>query len=778
MEPSLSYVEIPEKGHALLVEAPNDVAEAVTAFILRDDQEDTSSTNQGAIKIWEANFISVNKKVDLKSPTQQIETTLLGTVGSLDFELFSVSLMKERSQNPGVFGIGWGQKAEISENDSLKQRSGFAVQLLSKDGMGVGIGEVSPLGSLHPESLEMAGEQLEEIACRLSKVDPETVPLFDAAKILSLDGSLEDYIKSFCSVLDVHMLHSSVRSGLEMAILSLASQILRIPIHQALVSNAPNIQTVSATFSTLPLNGLKTRDPVSKKETSDRSQGKAYPSWKVKVGHQNELDDIKTLRSLLKSLSNDDFLFRVDANRGYTESSFLSFAENLKALDVPVLNRIEYIEEPVSKQIRDNQTWSLRDQVEVLERCFDQTSIPYALDETIYDLMELHQKDFDSAARNLREVFGGRSRGCAAVVLKPSLLGLETCLRLARLVKIELGIGAVFTSSFDSGIGLAYTSFLGSVSDASPRLRDSRLYPHGLSTFDLMRDDTISPCFGSYVNQNGILNVASLSRAFYGLGLDEIQSLSSESMPPSLPDLAKSTSKEVSEVISMIANNTGGGETLIDAAPDDFEASTSTSSSGRDIVLVASLPLPFPADVACARFTDLPQQPRWSPWLASVAYLDAGSETEWTLRVRGVNFRWRARSELLESPYKGIRWRSTSGVKNTGVVEFIPSSGGDTVSGSCTMKVQMAFVAPRLLSSLFRGTIMEDFLRNKIMKWSLEMFRDVVKGDLALEEGNVELGDALFGAVEGKASAIEATLASSASSSRPSSSFDDEMSKN
>ena len=55
---------------------------------------------------------------------------------------------------------------------------------------------------------------------------------------------------------------------------------------------------------------------------------------------------------------------------------------------------------------------------------------------------------------------------------------------------------------------------------------------------------------------------------------------------------------------------------------------------------------------------------------------------------------------------------------------------------------------------------MEDFLRNKIMKWSLEMFRDVVKGDLALEEGNLELGDALFGAVEGKASAIEATLSS------------------
>ncbi|OEU15082.1 hypothetical protein FRACYDRAFT_163832, partial [Fragilariopsis cylindrus CCMP1102] len=134
-------------------------------------------------------------------------------------------------------------------------------------------------------------------------------------------------------------------------------------------------------------------------------------------------------------------------------------------------------------------------------------------------------------------------------------------------------------------------------------------------------------------------------------------------------------------------------------------------------------------DIACARFTDLPQQPRWSPWLASVAYTDNGKETEWTLRVRGVNFRWRAESELVDSPYKGIRWESTSGVKNKGIVEFVPTPGDKNSNGSCSMKVRMAFVAPRLLSSLFRGTVVEDFLRNKIMKWSLEMFRDVVKGD-------------------------------------------------
>jgi hypothetical protein len=38
------------------------------------------------------------------------------------------------------------------------------------------------------------------------------------------------------------------------------------------------------------------------------------------------------------------------------------------------------------------------------------------------------------------------------------------------------------------------------------------------------------------------------------------------------------------------------------------------------------------------------------------------------------------------------------------------------------------------------------------------MFRDVVKADLALERGDQELGDALFGAVEGRANALEEAL--------------------
>jgi len=263
----------------------------------------------------------------------------------------------------------------------------------------------------------------------------------------------------------------------------------------------------------------------------------------------------------------------------------------------------------------------------------------------------------------------------------------------------------------------------------------------------MLGGDTLSPAFASYVNDQGMLKVASLSRALYGLSLVELR----DSFVAALP---KHTEGRIPEKTS----------TEQQAAAGEYQSSAATSSSGREISVVVSLPLPFSDEIACSRFTDLPQQPRWSPWLNSVAYLEGGRETEWTLNVRGVRFSWRAVSTILEEPYRGIRWESVSGLKNVGLIEFIPLT-----DDSCLMKVKMNILTPRVLAALFRGTsiFIEDFLQNKILKWSLEMFRDTVKGDLALERGDVELGDALFGAVEGRANAIEASLSASSPPSYP-----------
>jgi len=232
--------------------------------------------------------------------------------------------------------------------------------------------------------------------------------------------------------------------------------------------------------------------------------------------------------------------------------------------------------------------------------------------------------------------------------------------------------------------------------------------------------------------------VASLSRALYGLGLDEIREL-------------LMTEKQLDSYNASPAATT---TTRDKGSQGQYQSSTSTS--GREIVVQVSLPLPFSDHIAASRFTDLPQQSRWSPWLTSVSYLDDDrGETLWTLNVRGIKFSWRAQSSILKDPIRGITWQSINGLKNAGVVEFHPTS-----KDSCVMQVRMTIITPRLLSALFEGSsaFIEDFLRNKLLKWSLEMFRDVVKADLALERGDLELGDALLGAVEGKANAIEATL--------------------
>jgi hypothetical protein len=69
-----------------------------------------------------------------------------------------------------------------------------------------------------------------------------------------------------------------------------------------------------------------------------------------------------------------------------------------------------------------------------------------------------------------------------------------------------------------------------------------------------------------------------------------------------------------------------------------------------------------------------------------------------------------------------------------GIVEFVPDETLDPLN-KCIMNVRMTIMPPRLLRPLFSGTslFLEEFLRDKLLKWSLEMFRDVVKADLALE---------------------------------------------
>jgi len=760
LEDELTYAEIPDAGHGLLVQAPEEVADAIGNFLF--EREEKKKIVKATLKDTKKNkangqvlspYIETTQEttkqdpllVDdillspqgntLKPPTDA--SLLMGSFASIDFEMFQVNLVSDDAGD-GVSGIGWGDKARFSDESKLTMRSGFIINLSSTDSAAVGLGEVSPLTGLHPESLEDAEKQLNYMKDQLDKLN--VIPKFDATALLEMDGALADYMESLMDALGLNDLVLSVRSGLEMALISLAAQVVRMPLLQAITDDCEPALPTKNTM--LPVNGLITRGRAN---GSAKLHPISYPSLKVKVGHQSAKEDALVIASVFDQMQSDENLsgVRADANRAWDFDDTEMFVDALDSLSVSA--KLEFIEEPLKKvKSSDTEIWSFARQVEELEQWHTRTGIKYALDETIADLAEKHWYDFDSMEEEIRSAFSCEDstiRGCAAFVLKPALLGIETSMRLARMARKEFSIGAVFSSSFDSGVGLAYTAFLAAASDMSRDASKENSFPHGVGTFSMLGGDTLSPAFASYVNDQGMLKVASLSRALYGLNLDELRD-----------SLAANVLKDDGKIPEVTTAKQAEGA--------EYQSSAATSSSGREISVLVSLPLPFSDEIACSRFADLPQQPRWSPWLNSVAYLEGGRETEWTLNVRGVRLSWRAISTMLEQPYRGIRWESISGLKNVGVVEFIP-----VTDESCIMKVKMNIQTPRVLAALFRGTsvFIEDFLQNKILKWSLEMFRDTVKGDLALERGDVELGDALFGAVEGRANAIEASLSSASS---------------
>ena len=56
------------------------------------------------------------------------------------------------------------------------------------------------------------------------------------------------------------------------------------------------------------------------------------------------------------------------------------------------------------------------------------------------------------------------------------------------------------------------------------------------------------------------------------------------------------------------------------------------------------------------------------------------------------------------------------------------------------MRGRMTITTPRIIALAFNtsGEFVTDFVENKLLKWSLESFRDVVHTNLALERGEAE----------------------------------------
>ncbi len=204
-----------------------------------------------------------------------------------------------------------------------------------------------------------------------------------------------------------------------------------------------------------PLNALVTGLVSAGESLKAKYAASPASVLKIKVG-QGEMDrEIRDVQNLCRILPPHKKL-RLDANRNWSFEQAEYFLSQMNP------DKIEYIEEPLKFQ-------------QSLEKLYLYTGIPYAYDET------LHNRDFNKPVNRA---------GLAALIIKPSFVG-----NMARIKKLvhagrEARKKIVFTSAFESGLGLSAIACMASA-------WGSPATAMGLGTFSFFSQDTLQPRFSA-----------------------------------------------------------------------------------------------------------------------------------------------------------------------------------------------------------------------------------------------------------------------------------------
>lgn len=201
---------------------------------------------------------------------------------------------------------------------------------------------------------------------------------------------------------------------------------------------------------TVELNALISSAPGVAAIEARRLREAGYRAVKLKVGRLPVQEDAELVRLVADGLG--DVTLRLDANRAWSFEEALEFARGVDGVEV------EYVEEPLAAPA-------------LLRRFAEESSMPVALDESLVGMSAAALADHGYAA---------------AVVLKPTLLGgLSRSLALAARAD-DLGIKAVVSSAFESGVGM-----LGLVALAAALPGGG--YPAGLDTYRRLGADVLRP---------------------------------------------------------------------------------------------------------------------------------------------------------------------------------------------------------------------------------------------------------------------------------------------
>ncbi len=304
---------------------------------------------------------------------------------------------------------------------TLRRREGALIRLTTEDGH-EGWGEAAPLPNFSPESLEDTIERLRAPAPRLlGREIPTNSPRPDNTPFLELSS-----------------LPSSASFGLEVALLSLRASCLE--------ETLPDLLTEEPVKSVY-INGLISGsvEEVLAEASSMREAG--YRAVKLKVGRRSVYEDVEVVRIVGEALGGGVAL-RLDANRAWGFDEALEFALGISG------TRIEYVEEPLAAPAR-------------LGQLAREWGLPVALDES---LVGMEPEDLE------RHTYAG------AVVLKPTLLGgVSRVLGLAERAT-AVGMAAVLSSSYESGVGMG--TLVGLAASVGEE-------PAGLDTYRALAEDVL-----------------------------------------------------------------------------------------------------------------------------------------------------------------------------------------------------------------------------------------------------------------------------------------------
>jgi len=318
----------------------------------------------------------------------------------------------------------------VTSHGTYADREGFLLCVRGRDEL-CGLGDVAPLRGFSRETLELARAQWETLISCVKDVDiPEN------AKALS-DIS--------ASIVQGHNCCSSLLFGLESALADLAAKRADLPLARWLNPDATAEIEVNALLHAREVNQLR--------EQAIAQADRGFRTFKIKAGSCTVAEDTDRASAVRDAVPGARI--RVDVNAAWNVSQFHEAGNRLSGLD------LEFVEQPLPVG-----------EAQKARQIANKFSMPLALDEEV---------DSVEKAESLIQ-----RRACDVVVLKPMTVGgLTGCLHLARLA-LRSHVGVVFTSVWESDVGLAATLHLalacGGVSRAV-----------GLSTAGMIAEGLIRP---------------------------------------------------------------------------------------------------------------------------------------------------------------------------------------------------------------------------------------------------------------------------------------------